>query len=550
MPLRRPQDGAMTDSVLPQASPAAPANMCPATSLNPLPDGGQLGGFDSDFDALLVIDAQQRIMMANPAALRLFGYRADDLLGSPLSCLLPLRFRDAHATLAQGFMASGDPDRAALRRQPVVGLHTDGHEFSLEVSISRLAVAGVAGAAGMAGAPVASQPLYTALLRDLSAPADAAVGPATLTLRLRSILDLAPTAIWIADGDRIVFANRACAALFGTRDHRQLMGCSIYSLLVPESHATVRLRVAQALAAEQSLPLVSERIVRFDGGVREVEIAVAAMPDHGRTTMQMVIRDVTERQLASRMQERTRRELRQLTANLVEAREEERRRIARELHDELGQRLTALKMELAGLFPPGRPPAPASRMPAMLAMVDDTVAAVRRIATDLRPAMLDDLGLNAAIEWLAGESGRRLGLAIRLHLPADEPQVGNATATALYRMVQEALTNIARHAQASEVHITLRCDAEAVALVVQDNGRGFAELPATRRGTHGLMGLRERCHMLGGSIVVDNAPEGGARIRIRLPRVLPAPDTQPGELPAAASPPGALPPTAANAQWP
>ena len=140
-------------------------------------------------------------------------------------------------------------------------------------------------------------------------------------------------------------------------------------------------------------------------------IAIASLPDHGRTVVQMVITDISERARENRELERSRRTLRSLSANMVQAREDERRRIARELHDELGQRLTALKMELSSLGGDAAGSAPAGRIDAMLEMVDDTVATVRRIATELRPLMLDDLGLNAAIEWLADGWSRRMGVA-------------------------------------------------------------------------------------------------------------------------------------------
>ena len=131
--------------------------------------------------------------------------------------------------------------------------------------------------------------------------------------------------------------------------------------------------------------------------------------------------------------------------------EEERRHIARELHDELGQRLTALKMELASLLMPaqaqeGVPGVPHDRIEAMLGMVDDTMASVRRIAANLRPTMLDDLGLHAAIEWLASESSRRVGIQVAVHFEEPEPPISAAASIVLYRIVQEALTNVARHA--------------------------------------------------------------------------------------------------------
>ena len=159
----------------------------------------------------------------------------------------------------------------------------------------------------------------------------------------------------------------------------------------------------------------------------------------------------------------------------------------------------------------------AERIPAMLAMVDETVASVRRIATDLRPAMLDDLGLNAAIDWLARDAGRRMGVEVRLQLCGDDPKVGDAAAIALYRMVQETLTNIARHARATAVRIEIRCQRDELVLSVQDNGVGFSGAQIYREGSHGLMGIRERAWMLGGQIEIGNASSGGGCVTVRLP---------------------------------
>jgi len=336
-----------------------------------------------------------------------------------------------------------------------------------------------------------------------------------LQRRIRAIFELAPIAISVTDGDAIVFANRACAALFGAGRREDLMGRSIYTLLSPESQIGVRHIIAQALAHQDQVPTVSERVHRLDGSVREVEIAVAALPDHGQTAMQMVITDVTDRNQESAQLKQSRRELRRLSAGLVEAREEERLRIARELHDELGQRLTALKMELSSLA--AQAPAARPRIGAMIDMVDETVASVRRIATDLRPLMLDDLGLTPAIEWLVRESSRRMGIDFTLHVDEIDAIVDPPTAIAVYRMIQEGITNIARHARATSACIRLEREGTGLLLTVQDNGCGFTAQSMHRDGSHGLMGIRERARMLGGQMKVVNAPEGGGRIQVHLP---------------------------------
>jgi signal transduction histidine kinase len=131
--------------------------------------------------------------------------------------------------------------------------------------------------------------------------------------------------------------------------------------------------------------------------------------------------------------------------------------------------------------------------------------------------MLDDLGLNAAIEWLANGWAARMGVRVRLRLGRTDPDIGDAAAIALYRMVQEALTNIARHARASEVRIDIRPSGGELLLTVQDNGVGFSEGSMFREGSHGLMGIRERAYMLGGELEIGNARGGGGRITVRLP---------------------------------
>jgi signal transduction histidine kinase len=229
--------------------------------------------------------------------------------------------------------------------------------------------------------------------------------------------------------------------------------------------------------------------------------------------------------------ERTNRELRdanrraaELSRQLVELREAQSARISRELHDELGQALTGLKLDLGWLQrrlerldEAGTRPAMQQRLRAMGQAVDATVAATRRICTELRPAVLDDLGLAAAIEWQARELGRRASIEVALELPAQLPALGAADTTAVFRIVQELLTNVARHAGARRVSLRLRADADALHLRVQDDGRGFAaDRPAPGRGL-GLPGIRERAALRGGRVDVRSAPGQGTTVDLCLP---------------------------------
>lgn len=183
-------------------------------------------------------------------------------------------------------------------------------------------------------------------------------------------------------------------------------------------------------------------------------------------------------------------------------------------HDELGQRLTALQMDLSFLGQQAEQQGHAERL---LAMVGETVKAVRRIATDLRPLMLNDLGLAAALEALAQDTTRRTDIQCSVGVTVVGGVIGDDPSIALYRMVQEALTNVSRHAGATAVRIDLHQDKDELVLTVRDNGVGFPDLSHFREGSHGLAGIRERAQMLGGNLALDNLPGGGAQIVVRLP---------------------------------
>ena len=458
-------------------------------------------------EGIVIVDDEQLIVMINPTAQRMFGYVADAVLGSPLTRLMPPRFRSGHEALVRHFAETCVHGAGESGSLELVGLRANAVEFPIQATISRMDVAGAHG----------PRRYFLALFRDLSEERALKERLHSLEELLPTIYELAPVAIWIAKDDEIVFANPACAKLFGIGDAKTLLGRSIYSLLRPQSHPLIRRHISDTLSGQARLAPVAEVIARLDGSMREVEIVMVAMPDHGKTSMQMVINDVTLRHEEASLLEQSRNELRQLSANAVEAREEERHRIARELHDELGQRLTALKMDLSSLRVGVSDQGYRPRIDAMLEMLDDTVASVRRIAADLRPLMLDDLGLNAAIRWLVRDAAKRMGIEVTVQLGEGDPPLGKGASIALYRMVQEALTNVARHARATVVQIRMQqCHGEVV-LSVRDNGVGFPKQPAQRAGSFGLMGIRERAYMLGGHLEVDNPPGGGGRITVHLP---------------------------------
>ena len=217
-------------------------------------------------------------------------------------------------------------------------------------------------------------------------------------------------------------------------------------------------------------------------------------------------------------------QFRALTARLQTVREEEGRRIAREIHDEMGQAMTGLKMDLFWLekkLAADQSPGALvqKRIHSMIKVTDHTLQTVRKVCSELRPALLDDLGLVAALNWLARDFAERSGLRCKLALPKAHWKLDPRMATAIFRIFQEILTNIARHAKATEFSVTFAKSNRRIILQVRDNGRGIAEEEATNRKTFGLIGIRERLLAFTGDFYIEGFKHKGTTATVKIPLV-------------------------------
>ena len=252
---------------------------------------------------------------------------------------------------------------------------------------------------------------------------------------------------------------------------------------------------------------------------KHLEALVEGRTAELETTNVQLLEEITERKRAEENLKQSRERLRDLASHLQSIREEEGKRIAREIHDELGQALTALKMDIHWLDHrlPEDQPLLRKKTKTMSNLINITVQSVRRISTELRPGLLDDLGLSAAIEWQANEFSNRTGIRCGIVSDPEDIILDQTCSTALFRIFQETLTNIARHADATEVEIILKEKYDKVELEVHDNGKGITEKQISDGKSFGLIGIGERVHYLNGDLSIKGARNKGTTVKVSIP---------------------------------
>ncbi|MGX6567926.1 PAS domain S-box protein [Cupriavidus necator] len=336
----------------------------------------------------------------------------------------------------------------------------------------------------------------------------------------RAILNNIPDQAWLKDaGSRYVLVNDAFMAACG-RSEAEILG-STPDKVWSEEWGQVYLDTDNAVVASGIRRRYEECRHGQDGSLRWFD--TIKMPIRGQDGAVVgtvgISRDITDRKRSEQELLDSRAQLRELSAYLQSVREAERTRISRELHDELGQSLTALRLGLSFIEAQQGPDAGDAcrkHLQMLKQIADSTVDAVQRIAADLRPPLLDELGLTAAIEWLAESFSERGGIACELALqPVGE--LSAELSTAVFRIAQEALTNACRHGRADRVRVELSAAGGTLRLVVADNGRGIDASRAGHRRSLGLLGMRERALMLGGKLAVTSEKGGGTRVEAQIP---------------------------------
>jgi PAS domain S-box-containing protein len=344
--------------------------------------------------------------------------------------------------------------------------------------------------------------------------------------RLAAIVDSAMDAIITVDEQqRVVLFNRAAEQVFRCR-REQALGSSLDRFLPSRFRAAHRGHIEQfgrtGGTSRRMGDVTTLCAIRCDdGGEFPIEASISQATESNRHYYTVILRDITVRKQYEDELKARQSELRKLSAQVLEAREEEKTRIARELHDELGQMLTALKMDLGWVRQRiGTSDAElGTKTERMWQTLDQTVTSVRRIAADLRPLMLDDLGLPDAAAWLVEDFSKRSGVECEFKLlnTMEISEFERSISNTVYRALQESLTNIGRHADAKRAWILLQIDPGEVRLEVEDNGCGITAEDIAKSRSLGLKGMRERVFHIGGSLEVTGAPRGGTRVSLHVP---------------------------------
>ena len=342
--------------------------------------------------------------------------------------------------------------------------------------------------------------------------------------KFRALVETSTDFIWETDSKGYyTYASPKIVDLVGF-EPEEVVGKRPYDLM-PLEEATRVKKVVLRLSAERKGHVLFESVqIHKNGNLITTETSsVPVYDDGGKLKFSRgIARDITKRKLIENELLASRTQLRDLTAYLQSVREDERKYIARELHDELGQKLTAVKIELTRMNDGGGK----SRSPGLLNsdnilsvlhLVDTAMETTRKIVSELRPAVLDELGLEAALEWQAQEFIKRTGISFTLEIDFNEDHVPQGAEITIFRILQECLTNIIRHANAKHVNVVLKEEPERLLLVVEDDGQGISDEEIGNPRSFGIVGMRERAILLGGSVRIDRRDADGTRVLVEIP---------------------------------
>lgn len=471
------------------------------------------GLIESAMDAIITVDEAQRIVLFNRAAESTFVCQAREAIGQPLDRFIPQRFRAAHKQYIEGFGKTGVSTRAMAAAREVSGLRANGEEFPLEASISQIQISG--------------EKLYTVILRDITERRRAEEYLRESRELFLSAFDNASVGMALVSTEgRWLQVNHSMCEIVGYSE-RELLTMTFQAITHPDDLASDLGHVRRTLAGEARSYQMEKRYLHKLGHYVWALLSVSLVRDGQGNPQYFIsqIQDITERKRVEEEVKTSNEQLRALTARLESAREEEGVRIARELHDELGGTMTGLKWDLQSVSTglssiPMEPTARThiwGKLESMSGLIDSSLETMRKISSELRPILLDDLGLMAAVEHYVSEFHKRTGIVCDLQLRVGESHLPKKYSMPIFRILQESLTNVARHSGAKKVNILLEERDGMLILEVEDDGKGLPSGETSVRNSVGIQGMRERARQLGGELKMTSSPGKGTKVAIILP---------------------------------
>lgn len=451
-------------------------------------------------DAFILTDLQGRIVQINARTEELFGYARQELTGQPVEVLLPAQLHEVHVKHRSDY---GQDTRPRVMGTALLCQRKDGSTFPGDINLSPL--------------KTNRGRLFMAVVRDVTVRQRQEDELREAARYARSLIDAVLDPLVMINTEGVVTDVNTAAEQITGLSREQLIG----------SDAASKFTEPQRLYDGFAQVVAEGKVIEYPMAIRHTSGRVIPVmcnaslyrDGHGHVVGAFAsARDVTESLRIQQEITASRQRLRELAVQTEAARENERKHIAREVHDELGQVLTALRMDLSFLGKQNFADAEALKQKAdtMKALVDRAIQGVRNVASSLRPAAMD-MGLVSAIEWVCGEFATRTGMACELHAAQDQVDLDEARGVVLFRILQESLTNITRYAQASRVDVSLGLRDGQLWLEVRDNGQGFDLTAARQKKSYGLLGMQERAIALGGQVEIDSAPGQGTRISVTIP---------------------------------
>jgi PAS domain S-box-containing protein len=443
-------------------------------------------------DAIMITDQAGNFIEANPSMCDLVGYSRQELLGTHVARLIdPEQLKTDPFRLDRN--AAGLPE---LRERRMV--HKNGTIIEVEANVK-----------------LAPDGRLLAILRNVTERKRIVQQMLREKAMSDSIINSLPGVFLLREyqGKNLRW-NKQFEEISGY-SATEIPDLDVYSFYEEDEQVNVRQRVQNMLATGRSSAEV--RIVKKNGDRLPFLLTAIIIKLEGKTCVMVMGFDISERKKAEEELSLANEQLRHLSAHLQNIREEERKSIALEIHDELGQQLTALKIDLAWMMKRCSGDQLLDRLSGMDSLIDHTIDTVRRISSELRPSILDDLGLAEALDWQSAEFEKRFLILSRFLCRVPDVGIDAAIVTGLFRIYQESLTNVARHAEASSVSGSLKLVEGDLVLEVADDGKGFDTQATGKKGGFGLLGMKERTAMMGGTCSVSSSPGAGTTITVCVP---------------------------------